>query len=359
MKILTGIDLPYPSPGGSVELLRDIYLGPTPLIDADAFMLASDPEEAPASEYAPELLAVADKSFSGADFWSYVDRMSSAIQDRFGSRDYDVIHLQHLTFGATPALERVFPEQAKIALLHGTDLLYAAEYQTQAEVLRQTAHSAAAVVVPTTAMADLLLQVAGEARTVHIPWGVPDRLLAQPPAREGGRPDALRVLYAGRLTAQKATAEFLSAVAQFDGVELTVAGPVDDYTRLAARTDLSHVHYLGWLSRERLWRTFADYDLLMVPSVKLEAFGLVTLEAQACGLPVAYQPLPGLVEVLGDSAIALDFEDLGAVAARFKELRSSRTLLDEVAEAGLANCMRYPLSRTARELRELSQAVVR
>jgi glycosyltransferase involved in cell wall biosynthesis len=359
LNILTGIDLPYPSPGGSVELLRDMYMGPDPLIDADVFMLAPEGAEAAAWDDVPDLLAVDGKSVSGPDFWSYVNRLSAAIKERFGARDYDVLHLQHLTFGATAALTRVFPEQAKVALLHGTDLLFAADYPTQAEVLRQAVESAAAVVVPTKAMADLLSQVTGEARTVHIPWGVPDHLLGQRSVRSRGPLDTLKVLYAGRLTAQKATAETLSVVSRFEGVELTVAGPVDDYARLAERTDLSRVRFLGWLARERLWRAFADYDLLMVPSATLEAFGLVTLEAQACGLPVAYQPVPGLVEVLGDSALAYDFGDFEALATHFKKLRTSRTLLTEAAEAGLANSMRFPLSRTARELRELSREAAR
>jgi glycosyltransferase involved in cell wall biosynthesis len=357
VRILTGIDLPYPSPGGSVELLRDLYLGSAPLIDADAFMLAPEGGEVPGSEHVPTLLDVDGKAMSGIEFASYVDRLSAAIKSRFGHTDYDVIHLQHLTFGATAALERVFPEQPKIALVHGTDLLYAAEYETQAEVLRKAAESASAVVVPTEAMADLLGRIASPARIVHIPWGVPDRLLAHPPARHPGPSDVLRVLYAGRLTAQKATADILAGVAGINGVELSVAGPAADYASLAERFDLSRVRYLGWLSREQLWRDFDRYDLLMVPSAKLEAFGLVTLEAQACGLPVAYQPLPGLVEVLGDSALALDFGDADAIAARFKELRKSRTLLDDVADAGLINSKRFPLSRTADELRELSVEV--
>ncbi|MCY1144075.1 glycosyltransferase family 4 protein [Actinoplanes sp. Pm04-4] len=337
--------------------MRDLYLGPAPLVDADVFMLAPERSGDVDLTYSPELLEVEGKSLSGGEFWTYLDRLSSAVQDTFGQRDYDVIHFQHLTFGATPALQRVFPNQPKVALLHGTDLLFAAEYPTQADVLKQAADVSAAVVVPTRAMADLLRRLTGEVRAVHIPWGVPDRLLAKPPAWAEKPVELLRVLYAGRLTAQKATAEILSAVSQFDGVELAVAGPTDDYARLAERTDLSRVRFLGWLSREQLWRDFADHDLLIVPSVKLEAFGLVTLEAQACGLPVAYQPLPGLVEVLGDSALACDFGNLGALDARFKEFRTSPNLLAEVAAAGLSNSARFPLSKTARELRELSQEV--
>ncbi len=70
------------------------------------------------------------------------------------------------------------------------------------------------------------------------------------------------------------------------------------------------MQYLGW--RPRLWEAFADHDLLVVPSTILEAFGLVAIEAQACGLPVAYQPVPGLREVLAASALPLDPTDPAA-----------------------------------------------
>lgn len=359
MNILTGIDLTPDSPGGSVELLRDLYGGPEPLLPADVFMLA--PDGGPAVGANPALLPVAGKTVSGADFWSYVDRLGAAVTERFGSKEYDVLHQHHLTFGATAALQRTFPDRPKIALVHGTDLLYAADHPTQAEVLRETVAAAAAIVVPTMAMADRLRQLTPVApeRIVEVPWGVPDRLLARPPVRSERRPGVLRVCYAGRLTAEKATAEVIAAVSGLEGIELAVAAPQLEFAALAARADLSGVRYLGWLSREELWREFGRHDLLMVPSLKLEAFGLVTIEAQAAGLPVAYQPVPGLVEVLGDSALPVDFGDLEALALRLKEFRAGPGLLDELAAAGLANSRRFPLSRTARELGELSHAVAR
>ncbi|MFJ9472528.1 glycosyltransferase family 4 protein [Streptomyces caniferus] len=361
MKILTGIDLPLDSPGGSVELLRDLYFEPDPLIDADVFMLAPASGTETKPKRSPALLSVTGKAVSGARFWSYVDRLSTAIADDFTTAEYDVLHLQHLTFGATAALQRVLPELPKIALVHGTDLLYAAEYQTQADVLREVTGSAAAIVVPTKAMSDRLRQITPVAleQIVHIPWGVPDHLLTQSHMRPQCRPDALKVLYAGRLTAEKATSRVISAVAELDGIELAVAAPPAEFAALAEQADLSRVRYLGWLSREELWREFTRQDLLMVPSLKLEAFGLVTIEAQACGLPVAYQPVPGLVEVLGDSALAVDFEDTRALAICLKRLKDSQAQLEEIASAGLANSRRFPLSRTARELSELSHSVVR
>ncbi len=81
--------------------------------------------------------------------------------------------------------------------------------------------------------------------------------------------------------------------------------------------------YLGWLRRPQLWKTFTEHDLLVMPSTTLEAMGLVTLGAQACGLPVLYQPVPGLLPALRQS--------------------------------GYTNAARYPLSATAKALDDLGR----
>jgi hypothetical protein len=43
----------------------------------------------------------------------------------------DVVHLQHLTLGGTPALLQALPDHPRIALAHGTDLLFAQIYRDQ------------------------------------------------------------------------------------------------------------------------------------------------------------------------------------------------------------------------------------
>ncbi|WP_371679603.1 glycosyltransferase family 4 protein [Streptomyces sp. NBC_01276] len=358
MKILTGLDLPWGSPGGSVELLKDLYLVPDgPLSASDAFMLAPDGVPAPAGTGLPALLDVPGKQLDGEGFWSYVDRLTDALTTRFPPADQDVVHLQHLAFGATPALLRGYPKQPAIALVHGTDLLFAADHPTQADVLREATAAARAVVVPTAAMADQLRLLAPVApdRVVHIPWGIPDRLLDRPPVRPARRDGDLRVLYAGRLTAEKGAAALVRAVSGTPGVRLSMAAPTAEFRRLSRVLDLSAARYLGWLSRPDLWAAFAEHDLLVIPSARLEAFGLTAVEAQACGLPVAYQPVPGLTDALGDSALPLD---ILAAPDRAREtlagLAADRSVLDDLRAAGHRNAALFPLSRTARELAALS-----
>jgi glycosyltransferase involved in cell wall biosynthesis len=338
---VTGLDLPAGSPGGSVELLKDLYLGEDPLIPADVFMLGTG---------SPNLLPVAGKQLDGPGFWTYVDNLTKAIQQRY-TDDYDVVHLQHLSFGATPALLRAFPSHPHLALVHGTDLLFAADHPTQAEVLREAAAAARAVVVPTSAMADLLRKSAQPNHVVHVPWGVPDHLLEAPPEREPH--DDFRVLYAGRLTSEKGAAELIAGLSD---VRLRVAAPADEFHQLAKKVDMSTVEYLGWFSRAGLWQAFAQHDLLVVPSTRLEAFGLVAVEAQACGLPVVYQPVPGLTEVLGDSAVSADLIELSDTITL---LRKDPTALEDLRGAGFRNAKRFPLSKTAAELNALSVEIQR
>lgn len=67
-----------------------------------------------------------------------------------------VLHLHHLAFGATPALIRALPSHPRMALVHGTDLIFSEAHRDQLQVLRETARAADAIMVPTGAKADHL-----------------------------------------------------------------------------------------------------------------------------------------------------------------------------------------------------------
>jgi len=68
------------------------------------------------------------------------------------------------------------------------------------------------------------------------------------------------------------------------------------------------VNYLGVLDQEDLAEVYASADVFVFPS-KTDTFGLVLLEALACGLPVAAYPVTGPLDVIGDSkAGALDLD---------------------------------------------------
>ncbi|MFE0771517.1 glycosyltransferase family 4 protein [Streptomyces sp. NPDC058861] len=360
--VVTALDLPFPSPGGSVELFLDLYTGRSPLLPARSFMLA--PERRGLRPSVPaglELVQAPGKCLTGYAFRRYVATLQRALTEAVDPGDVGVLHLQHLAFGATPALLRAFPKHPRIALVHGTDLLFAETHPEQLATLREAARAADVVVVPTGAMADRLLLLAPDTRRRKIektPWGIPDHLIAAPPPPRRNQPSShLRILYAGRLTPEKGFDTLLSALPLTQSAELSIAAPRAEFHALRPRLHQRgvHVHYLGWLRRPQLWRTFADHDVLVMPSTTLEAMGLVALEAQACGLPVLYQPVPGLTEALGGTGLATDFADPHAVARELDRLRTSPGLLPALRAAGTTNAARFPLSATAAAFAELGR----
>jgi glycosyltransferase involved in cell wall biosynthesis len=74
-----------------------------------------------------------------------------------------------------------------------------------------------------------------------------------------------------------------------------------------------NAHFVGKKVGADLARHYAAADVFVFPS-RTDTFGLVLLEALACGLPVAAYPVPGPLDVIGDSGTGVLDEDLREAA---------------------------------------------
>jgi len=76
----------------------------------------------------------------------------------------------------------------------------------------------------------------------------------------------------------------------------------EKYESLAAKLNLSpKIEFAGRLSEAELIKAYQDADLLILPSINTnEAFGIVLIEALACGLPVIASDLPGVRRVFNN-----------------------------------------------------------
>ncbi len=70
-----------------------------------------------------------------------------------------------------------------------------------------------------------------------------------------------------------------------------------------------HVQFVGFIAEEELADYYRMADLFILPTRELEGFGLVTLEALACGVPVLGTPVGGTQEILGKFDPSFLFED--------------------------------------------------
>ena len=96
-------------------------------------------------------------------------------------------------------------------------------------------------------------------------------------------PRLTRIVFVGRLAAEKRIRRILEAAAACPEYHFTVAGngPLrDEVEKTAAR--LPNLDYCGWVQRERIIDLLDDSDLLILPS-EIEAFGTVALESMIRG----------------------------------------------------------------------------
>lgn len=91
----------------------------------------------------------------------------------------------------------------------------------------------------------------------------------------------------------------------------------------ALRAEYPEVTFTGAKVGEELARHFAAADVFVFPS-RTDTFGLVLLEALACGVPVAALPVTGPVDVIGQSPAGVLDEDLRRAAMAALKLNPTK-----------------------------------
>ncbi len=127
------------------------------------------------------------------------------------------------------------------------------------------------------------------------------------PAELTGLPRPL-FLSVGRLAVEKNLAAFLAL--DLPGTKVVV-GDGPDRVRLQALAPAAR--FLGTRTGAGLSALYAACDAFVFPSLT-DTFGIVLLEALACGLPVAAYPVTGPIDVIGGSGVGILDADLGAAA---------------------------------------------
>ncbi|MBD3317879.1 MAG: glycosyltransferase [Chitinivibrionales bacterium] len=135
-------------------------------------------------------------------------------------------------------------------------------------------------------------------------------------------PAGLNMLYAGRVSLEK-NVDILEKlykrlVERYPDLNLLVAGDgpyVDRFARNLRK--YSNVHLLGRLQRAELPLLYSGSDLFVFPSTT-DTFGMVVLEAQACGLPAIVTDKGGPQEIVadGETGYVVDPDDMDSWVAR-------------------------------------------
>lgn len=165
---------------------------------------------------------------------------------------------------------------------------------------------------------------------------LPQAVLDTPWVPPSGR--IRRILFAGRLAPEKRLHHVLETARQMPGVEFAIAG--DGPLRaevVQASEQQANIHYLGWLSRQRLIDAMDAADALVLPST-VESFGNVALEAMA----------RGRIAVVTETCGIADWEALAPHLVSFPLQSSLTEVLEGLAAASEADLIdRASASRQA------------
>lgn len=205
-------------------------------------------------------------------------------------------------------------------------------------------------------------------RTVHNAIRLQERLPSAAEAQEFRRRRGLEgacvLAIGGRLHEQKGVAQLLRALAQLaprrPELRLLVMGREDLYRRefepLARSLGVDQlVVPTGWLEGAELQRAYAATDLFVTPSICLDTFGLVNLEAMEHRKPVIATCFGGSPEVVrdGETGRIVNPFDVAALAGAIEELAADPELRRRMGEAGRRRLERcFTIERLAAEFLE-------
>jgi glycosyltransferase involved in cell wall biosynthesis len=116
--------------------------------------------------------------------------------------------------------------------------------------------------------------------------------------------------YVGRIAVEKNIEAFLNM--EWSGGKLVIG---DGPERARLEKLYPGAVFVGYRFGEDLARHVAAADVMVFPS-RTDTFGLVNLEAMACGVPVAAYPVTGPIDVIDDGITGALDEDLASAARR-------------------------------------------
>lgn len=308
----------------------------------------------------------------------HVEEFADWVEADFEDFQPDVIHANYWLSGVAGRLLKqrcnlplltTFHTLARVKAVSGDR-----EPESRARAEAEVMACADAVLANATAEADQLIEYydADPNRIEIVPPGV-DHALFSPGSQAGARwaldtNDDPLLLFIGRIQPLKGVDLAVGALARMERTDarLWIVGgasgqqggrEVDRIRGLIAQLGLTErVHFVPPQPHHLLSTYYRAADVCLVPS-RSESFGLVALEAAACGLPTVASAVGGLLTLVdhGHSGYLVESRDPDEYAAWIDTILADPVLAHRLAVSAAARARTYTWTTSASRLRRLYQ----
>ena len=370
-------------------------------IEVDIFTRAEKDGFEDAVEIAPgvvvhHLVAGPVSKLSKEELPAHVAALNSAFMHHQRNKPNNYYDLIHSHYWISGQLGWMISEHTNRPLVHNMHTMARVKNQSLAEgdkeepLIRsigeqQIVDNAAALIANTDAEAAALVSLYGAnpEKVNVIPPGVnlDEFSLADGKSETRKRlkiaPDALVITFVGRIQPHKGPEVLVKSVAQMlkswpelrSKLALVIMGDnsgsghneldkLKNYGKFLEIEDI--LHFIPPVKRSELPDWYRASDLVCMPSYS-ESFGLVALEAQACGTPVVATAVGGLRTAVADgiSGVLVDGHDHMAWSAVLAKLLMDRERRDLLSRGALAHSANFSWDVTAQKTISLYEKVLK
>lgn len=172
------------------------------------------------------------------------------------------------------------------------------------------------------------------------------------------------VAFVGRLVSDKGANLLLEAAASYPGemdLEITIIGDgperaaLEDHAGSFAR---HRFRFTGSLSAELVAAELREHEILVVPSIWKEPFGIVALEGMACGCVPLVSDGGGLPEAVGNAGQVFQSGNARDLAEQIQNLLGDDLLRTSLRAAAPSHLSRHTARKMAEDYLELARRAV-
>lgn len=270
----------------------------------------------------------------------YEEAFRKAIEEEIKEFKPDIIHAQHIWLISNVALKYNIPV---IVTSHGSDIMGYQVWPQFHDMMFEVMNGCKNVIAISNHSNEVIADIFSEnkEKIITISNGYDENVFYKD---DYSRDEVLAelnidtkynkiVCFAGRLTQNKGIDLLLNAAKEYEKEDVLtlIIGHGEEYNNLVAikeKNELKNVIFLGDQKQDNLRKLYNISDICVVPS-RQEAFGLVALEALACGTPVVATNQGGMPDFINENVgILIEKDNISELEEAISDILNGKVKFD-------------------------------